>query len=461
MTAPAGDPSSGGNFMTDSSKPKPRLLLGILFGLMAGAGAVIAHYNAVFDPLYHKLGWHGLMTGQGHPPQGDDATAAGHGGHAGHGGMGKPQAKGEPSNVPGYSIVTLTPEKIQLIGVKTGTVFKDALRMSIRTVGIIEPDQTRLKKIQTRVSGFVTKVHVNFVGQEVKKGDPLVEIYSPDLLSTQEEYLIALEAWETGGKTAAQLKLMELARRRLELWGVSQEEIKTLAKTKKAQQTLTLRAPLSGKVLDRNVLQGSTVEPTTVLYLIADLSVLWLQARVYEYELPHVELGQPVEVHFLSLPGTIVSGKVSFVEPVLQEATRTVKVRVPIDNPKGKFMPGMYADLKIEHDMGTGHLIPDSAVLRTGERDIAFRVLGGGKFESVEVKLGSLFGNRYEVLSGLAEGDEVVTSAVFLIDAESRLKAALSDFGGHQHGSGGDGKMDNKPANKPKDHKGGEHQHHH
>ena len=355
--------------------------------------------------------------------------------------------KGEISKVPGYALVNLTPERIQLIGVRTGKVVKDKLLMSIRAVGIIEPDQTRLKRMHTRISGWVTKVYVNFVGQSVKKDDPLLEIYSPDLLATQEEYLIALDAWEAGGKTDTGLRLLEASRRRLELWGVSQEDIKALAKTKKARETLTLRAPISGKVLERNVLEGSMVEPATELYRIADLSVVWLQARIYEYELPHIELGQPVHISFLSQPSVVVQGKISFVEPVLQEMTRTVKVRVPIDNPKDQFKPGMYADLKIDHDMGTGLLIPESALLRTGERDLAFRVLGEGRFEPVEVKLGSRFGERYEVLAGLADGDQVVTSATFLIDAESRLKAAVSDFGGgHQHGSGGDKK---KPAEQP------------
>jgi Cu(I)/Ag(I) efflux system membrane fusion protein len=171
------------------------------------------------------------------------------------------------------------------------------------------------------------------------------------------------------------------------------------------------------------------------LYRIADLSVVWLQAKVYEYELPHIEVNQPVHVSLLAQPDKEVHGKVSFVEPVVQEMTRTVKVRVAIDNPKNEFRPGMYANLKIDHDMGEGLLVPESAVLRTGERAIAFRALPEGRFEPVEVKLGAQFGEHYQVFTGLGEGETVVTSAAFLIDAESRLKSAVGMPGGHQHGA--------------------------
>jgi Cu(I)/Ag(I) efflux system membrane fusion protein len=374
-------------------------------------------------------------------------------GHAGHGGMSMPQAQGtgEPSRISGYAIVTLTPERQQLIGVRRGKVVRDKLLMSIRAVGIIEPDQTRLSRPQVRISGWVTKGYVDFVGQDVKKGDPLLEVYSPDLLATQEEYLIAVD----GG----QKPLADSARRRLELWGVPPDEIKDLVKTKKPRETLVLRADINGRVLERNVYKGMRVEPTTELYRIADLAVVWLQAKIYEYELPHIELGQPVRVTLVTQSDTELKGKVSFIEPVLKEATRTVNVRVELANPKNLFKPGMYANLEIEHDMGEGLLIPESGLLQTGDRALAFRILAGDRFEPVEVKLGSRFGDRWQVLSGLSEGDEIVTSAVFLIDAESRLKSAVSAFGGHQHGSGA-GASGAKEGNKPKPGVGHEHHGH-
>jgi Cu(I)/Ag(I) efflux system membrane fusion protein len=349
--------------------------------------------------------------------------------HAGHGGMSMPPAgSGQPSKIPGYAIVEISPERQQLIGVHTGKVKKDRLLMSLQAVGIIEPDQKRLARLHTRISGWVTKVYANFIGQNVTKGDRLLEIYSPDLLTTQEEYLTALG----GGQTS----LAAIARRRLELWDVPADEIRDLEKTKKARETLVLRSPISGRILERNVLEGARVEPMTELYRIADLSVVWLQAKIYEYELPHIEIGQPVHITLASRPEREVKGKVDFIEPVLQEITRTVNVRVSIDNPKDEFKPGMYADLVIDHDMGEGLLVPESAVLRTGTRNLVFRVLPGNHFEPVEVKLGPYqFKGRFQVLAGLSEGDEIVTSAGFLIDAESRLKSATSAMGGHHHGA--------------------------
>jgi Cu(I)/Ag(I) efflux system membrane fusion protein len=402
----------------------------LAFGAALGAGLATAHFTGLLTPLYHQLGLHSLH-GELDQPQGGDTVAsgahAGHAEHAGHGGMSMPQVGGgEPSKIPGYSVVQISPERQQLIGVRTGKVKRDRLLMSIRAVGIIEPDQTRLARLHTRISGWVTKVEVNYVGQNVKKDDPLLEIYSPDLLATQEEYLTALE----GG----QKPLAAMARRRLELWGVPADEVRELEKTRKARETLTLRSPINGRVLERNVLEGTRVEPAMELYRIADLSVVWLQAKIYEYELPHIEIDQPVRIVLASQPEKEIKGKVSFVEPVFQETTRTVKVRVKIDNPKDDFKPGMYADLLIEHDMGKGLLVPESALLRTGVRNLAFRVLPGNRFEPVEVKLGGQFNEHFQVLAGLSEGDEIVTSAGFLIDAESRLKSATSAMTGHQHG---------------------------
>lgn len=187
-----------------------------------------------------------------------------------------------------------------------------------------------------------------------------------------------------------------------------------------------------GIVLDRNVLEGNYVEPSTELYRIADLSVVWLQAKIYEYELPHIELKQPAAVTLLSDPAAKFYGKITFVEPIVQELTRTVKVRVEIPNPDERLTPGMYANLEIEHDMGQGLLIPDSAVVRTGERGVAFRALEGGWFEPVEVTIGGRFGQRLEILKGLKEGEKILTSAVFLVDSESQMRASSSGAG-HQH----------------------------
>jgi Cu(I)/Ag(I) efflux system membrane fusion protein len=437
-----------------AARALPSLLIGLAIGLALGAGALYAHVSGRLTPIYHALGLHFMHSTSEEQQQNAGQAMPG---HAGHGGMHMPPAQGtgEPSQIPGYATVTLAPERQQLIGVRKGKVVRDRLLMSIRAVGIIEPDQTRLSRPQVRISGWVTAVHANFVGQDVKKGDPLLEVYSPDLLATQEEYLIAME----GG----QKPLADSARRRLELWGVPADEIKELVKTKKPRDTLVLRADIDGRVLERNVYKGMRVEPTTELYRIADLSVVLLQAKVYQYEVPHIELGQPVRVTLLSQPETEFQGKVSFVEPVLKETTRTVNVRVELDNPKDLFKPGMYANLLIEHDMGEGVLIPESGMLQTGDRALAFRILPDNRFEPVEVKLGSRFGERWQVLSGLSEGDKIVASAVFLIDAESRLKSAASAFGGHQHGAsaGPAAKSTGSPEMKSGEkQKGAGHEHH-
>ena len=339
--------------------------------------------------------------------------------------------KSEPAKLPGYSIVSVAPERQQLIGVRIGRVERDHLVMSIRAVGIIEPDQTRLVRIQTRMKGWVTKVFVNFVGQKIQKGDPLLEIYSPELFSAQEEYLISLSR---SGATDS-LKLRESVRRRLELLGVPADEISELEKTGKGRDALMLRSPISGTVLERDLIQGSYIEPNVVLYRIADLSVVWLQAKVYENELPHIEVGQPVRVRLQSRPDSELEGRIKFVEPFVQEKTRTINVRVEIPNDDGTLKPGMYADLQLSHQMGEGLLVPTSAIVRTGERAVAFRVLADDRFEPVEVTLGGRFGDRFEILEGLEEGDQVVISAGFLIDSESRLKAtAAGGQAGHKHG---------------------------
>jgi Cu(I)/Ag(I) efflux system membrane fusion protein len=366
--------------------------------------------------------------------------------------MGSPEGGGSAtvSSVPGHALVTISPEGQQRIGVRTGKVVRDKLRMNIRPVGIIEPDQTRLTRVHTRISGWVTKVHVNFVGENVHKRDPLLEIYSPDLLTTQEEYLAAVES------EGSRSNLARLARQRLKLWDVPDDEIARLEKSHTARDTLTLRAAITGQVLSRDVLEGSYVEPKTELYRLADLSEVWVQVKVYEYELPHVHLNQPVRVALLSDPETWIAGRISFIEPWVQEVSRTAKVRVAVPNTRLRLKPGMYANVRIEHDMGEGLLVPEDAVMRTGERDLAFRALAGGRLEPVSITLGPRFGDRFQVVAGLTEGEEIVTSAVFLIDSESRLKSAVGGMGGHHHGSMSGSSPAAPPPQAPPAHQGHE-----
>jgi Cu(I)/Ag(I) efflux system membrane fusion protein len=337
--------------------------------------------------------------------------------------MDSDSGQGSMSEVPDHATITLAPELQQRIGLEIGPVEKRPLKMSVRTVGIIRPNEAKMARIHLKTEGWVNKLFVNFMGQRVEKGKPLLAIYSPQFLTTQQEYLNARRAERGQSGTSDQLSLADLARQRLELWDVPPEAIKELDRTGKPQKNLVLESPLSGTVLEKNVLEKEYVTPQKELYVIADLSTVWVQAKVYEYELPHVELGQAATVILSALPDQKLAGKVVFVQPTVEEKTRTVEVRVELQNPKGLLKPGMFANVEIQHTMGDGLLVPTSAVIRTGERDIVYRVDPQGRFEPIEVKISSFtFGDRFQILEGLKARDKVVTSANFLIDSESRLR---------------------------------------
>ena len=332
--------------------------------------------------------------------------------------MGSPQGgtSESMSSVPGYAMVMVTPQFQQRLGVTVGRVEKGPLRMQVRTVGIVRPDETKLARIHLRTEGWTKKQFVNFVGAAVKKGDPLLSIYSPDFLTTQREYLTAIKS--------GQEALAELSRQRLELWDVPSDALDQLQRTRKPRTYLTLRSPIAGTVLQRNVFEDQYITPKNELYQVADLSTVWVQAKVYEYELPHVELGQPAKVTLPALPGRELSGKVVFIQPTVEEPARTVEVRVELPNRDGKLKPGMFGHITIAHHMGEGLFAPTSAIIRTGERDIAFRAENGDHFIPVEVTISPFqFDDRFHILSGLKAGDRVVTAANFLIDSESRLRS--------------------------------------
>ena len=345
-----------------------------------------------------------------------DEAAGGQGGMAMDlPGMDRGNRSDSGASVSGYGPVTISAAVRQRIGVTVGVVEKAPLRMSVRTVGIVRPDETKVARIHLRTEGWAEKLFVNYTGQPVKKGDPLLAIYSPQFLATQREYLTA--------KKAGQTELADLARQRLELWDVPPDAIEDIGTSGKPTRTLTLASPLTGTVLEKGVLEREYVTPPKELYFIADLSTVWVQAKVYEYELPHVELGMPAEVTLPALPDRKLAGKVVFVQPTVEEKTRTVQVRVELPNKDGLLKPGLFAHIDIRHTMGEGLLVPTSAVIRTGERDIAFRVEAEDRFVPVEVKVSAFkFGDRFQVLDGLKAGEKVVTSANFLIDSESRLR---------------------------------------
>jgi len=357
-------------------------------------------------------------------------------------GMKMPKAAdaAEKSSLPGFAEISITGEVQQRIGVTTGRAEETPLTMKIRAVGIVRPDETKVAHIHLKTEGWVEKLFVAFTGQKLNKGDPMLSIYSPAFYAAQREFLTALRSARSNPDQQA---VAETARQRLELWDVPQDAIDALEKTGKPARSLIMRTPISGTVLEKKTFEGQYAMPQAELYVVADLSTVWMQARIFEYELLHVEIGMPATVSFPSLPMQKFVGKVVFIDPVVDEMSRSVQVRVELPNPKGEFRPGMFGQILLTHGMGNGLTVPTSAVIRTGERNIAFRVVSPGRFVPVQVKISPLqFEDRFQVLEGLKAGDEVVTSANFLLDSESRLEAG----GGSMVGMPG---MDSGGSNMP------------
>jgi len=342
--------------------------------------------------------------------------------------------------LPGYAQITVSSEVQQRIGVTLGRVERTPLSMTIRTVGVLQPNETKVAHIHVKTEGWVEKLYVSFTGQKVRAGEPLLSIYSPAFYAAQREFLSALQAAKSGfDQMADQQIVVTTARRRLELWDIPKDEIDALERTGEPSKSLTLRCPISGTVMEKQVFLGQYVMPQSDLYVVADLSTVWMQAKVFAYELPHVALGMPVIVSFPSLPLQQLAGKIVFIDPVVDEMSRSVQVRIELPNPAGQLRPGMFGDVSISHSMGAGLTVPSSAIIRTGERDIAFRAVAADRFAPVEVKISPLgFGDRFQVLEGLNAGDQVVTSANFLIDSESRLEAGGSGMAGMAGMGGGD-----------------------
>ncbi len=322
---------------------------------------------------------------------------------------------------------------LHTIGVRTAPVETRDLSRSVRAVGRVTWDERRVAHVHTKVQGWVEALHVDFLGQKVEHGQPLLEIYSPELVATQEELLLAaryrsataespFDDVATGGET-----LLEATRRRLELWDISKRDIDRLLETGRVKRTLTLHAPSSGVVTELAVRSGMEVEPNTNLYTIADLSTVWVVADVYEFELPWVERGLTGNVELASLPGAAFRGPVTHVAPFLDPKTRTAEVRLELPNPEGRLKPEMFGNVTIEaapHPAATA--IPSEAVIRSGTRALAIVALGDGRFDPREVELGLDTGAGWtEVVRGVEPGEEVVVSSQFLIDSESKLQEAI------------------------------------
>ena len=328
-------------------------------------------------------------------------------------------------------VVSINPVIQQDMNVKIATVKKGTLNAKVFTNGILQPDEQKEYVATTKIGGWIDKLYINYTGQKVRKGDKLIKIYSPELVAAQEEYLTALAYDNAMKTTGAKSNLIRNAVRKLELLDVSDAEIQRLKETKKVRKYIVLTAPFDGTVLYKGVDEGAKINRGMSLLKIADLRNLWILADVYEYELPKISLGDKAKVTFDYLPGKSYDGKISFIYPVLDNKTRTIKVRIDLPNPKGELKPGMYAAVDIKgKNLGTYPLVPEQAVLRSGRQNTVIIALGDGKFKPAQIELGAYANGYYQVLSGLQAGTKIVTSSQFLIDSESNLRAALSGFSG-------------------------------
>jgi RND family efflux transporter MFP subunit len=326
--------------------------------------------------------------------------------------------------------VQVSPEKQQSIGVEYGTAEYEATADTIRAAARVTLDETRIVKVQTRLEGWIDRVFADFTGKYVKKGDALATVYSPDALATQQEFLLALRARHTMRDGAmpemavGNDNLVAAARKRLELWDISGPQIDEVQRTGKPIENLTVYAPASGYITERNAFPKQHVTSDTVLYTLADLSSVWVVADVFEYEAAGVRLGQAATLTLDYLPGRAFYGRVSYILPGVDPASRTLKARIAFDNPGGLLKPDMYGQVEIRTGGVRRLMAPESAVLDSGDRQVVYVDRGNGNLEPRPVRVGEHVGGKIEILAGLTAGERIVTSGNFLLDSESQLKAA-------------------------------------
>ncbi len=316
-------------------------------------------------------------------------------------------------------VIEIDARQRQLIGVKTGVVTRAPAKMAIRAVGRVAYDETGLTDVTLKFQGWIGEVFVNTTGAPVDEGAALFTVYAPELLSAQEEFLESARRGST---------LLASARRRLLLWNLTDGQIDALAEREKPLIYVPIESPASGIVVEKNVVDGSAVAPGQLLYRIADLSQVWIEADVYESDLPLVEVGAPAQISLSYLPGETFEGVVDYVYPYLDSPTRTGRVRIVVPNDGGALKPAMYADVELTAALGEQLVVPEAAIIRSGKTDLVFVDLGDGLLGPRRVQLGRRTKDGYVVRSGLEAGETVVTSGNFLIAAESKLKAGLDQW---------------------------------
>lgn len=314
----------------------------------------------------------------------------------------------------------------QLIGLKTATVERRVLAPAVRAVGRVTYDETRVSDVTLKLRAWIGEVHADFTGKEVRRGEPLFTIYAPELYSAQAEYLEALRQSRTNSGRGE--RLLEAARTRLRLWDVGDSVIEVLEAEGRPQKYVPMFSPSSGTVVEKTIFEGSAVEPGTLLYRVADLSTVWIEAEVYEADLARVRNGQTAVVTSSYLPGLHVEGEITYIYPYLDAPTRTGRVRIVAHNDDGELMPDMYVNARIQIDQAPVLAVPQSAIIYAGERRVAFRDLGDGRLQPTLVETGISDEGWIQLRSGLNEGDLIVTDANFLIAAESNLSEALKTW---------------------------------
>jgi len=335
--------------------------------------------------------------------------------------------------------IKIDPVVVQNIGVKVEDVVKRKLNKTIRAVGKVDYDERRVYSVNSKIMGWVEKLYVDYTGKLIHKGEPLMELYSPELVSTQEEYLQALRYRKSMQQSSLEEArkgsddLIQSAKRRLQYWDIPESEIKALEERGTPNKTMTIYSPADGIVMEKMVQKGQNIMGGMELFKIADLSTVWVLADVYQYELPWVKVGGQVEIELSYLAGKSFKGTITYVYPYLNMETKTAKVRVEVQNTQDfELKPGMYATVKISSPTTVFDVaVPEDAIIRSGERNIAVMALGGGYFDPREVKLGLTAEGYVQILDGIREGEKIVVSSQFLIDSESNLKAAISQMAGH------------------------------
>lgn len=341
-----------------------------------------------------------------------------------------PPASAETPLVP----VQISAQRLQSIGVKTGEVERKLVEDEIRTTGTVAIDETKLAYVQVRYSGYIEKVFANATYQYIRKGQPLFTIYSPDLVATEREYLVAKQNQQqvaqstVPGVASSAASLLDATSERLKQWGVPQQEIARLESTGQVRQELEFDSPVSGYITERNALPSVAVQPEMRLFTVADLSSVWVQAQVFQNDLGRIKVGDPATLTVSTFPGRTFRGRVDFIYPQLDIDTRTAKVRIVSSNSGLQLKPGMFVSVALKVPMGRQLVIPASGVLQSGTRQIAFVERSDGYLEPREVELGPRIGDEFIVLKGLKAGEQIVTSANFLIDSESQLQASLGSF---------------------------------